>query len=483
MYVASFDASAVDVFSRNTSTGALTYSDCIGEEKGCASTTPARALEGADSVAVSPDGASAYVGAQESLDVFERNTSTGALTYKQCIGELPGCTSTSPAEAVVGVSSVTVSRDGHSVYATNRSFGMLDFFEREAGTGVLTLESCLGDSGSKCAYSLPNKALESAGSVMASADGLSVYVASNGLPSAGGLVAFTRDPSTGKLIYQGCFGQAGGCTATSPLNAVEKDYSVAVSPNGANVYTASEGPNAVGVFSRSTSTGALSYEGCIGNDSEAGCTATSPADALDDADSVVVSPDGSDLYASSGATLSSFSLPAPACSSCSTALTPGEAAATSQPSSIKYTPKPPSPQSTLATLGNQRITLITPSPLSCTASAGKLLVNLNSSAITGSRASKLKFTRATFFLGNGIRHTRRTTTDLRGHRNTTIAVTYSPNATISRLPAKLELSLAGLKPGSHILSVKLLYRQSRRRHGRVLTTTFVKTLSARVTVC
>jgi 6-phosphogluconolactonase (cycloisomerase 2 family) len=485
VYVASFDAGVVDVFSRDTSTGTLTFTGCIGEESGCTSTTPSKALEGADAVAVSPNGASAYVGAEGSLDVFERNTSTGALTYKHCIGELSGCTSTSPTKAVVGVRSVSVSADGHSVYASNGAFGTLDSFEREASTGALTFESCIGDSGSICADSLPNTALEGAGSVTTSADGLSVYVAANGVPSAGGLVAFTRDTSTGALSYQGCFGQEGGCTATSPLDAVEKPYSVAVSPDGASVYTAAEGPNAVATFTRNTSTGALSYEGCIGNDeSEAGCTATSPLDALNDADSVVVSPGGSNVYASSGLTLSTFSrVTLTATCGCSSTVAPHEQPATSPSSSPPPTQPPPSPQSTLATFENQQITLVTPSPLSCTVSAGKLPVRLDSSPIIASKAKRLRFTSAAFFLDKGVRHVHKTTTDVHGHKKITTVVTYAPNATISHLPGTLEIPLAGLKAGSHTLTVKLSYKESERKHGRMSTVTVTKILSARFTVC
>ncbi len=491
VYVASFYAGVIDVFSRNTSTGALSYTGCIGEESGCTATTPTKALEGAASVAVSPDGASAYVGAQSSLDVFERNTSTGALTFQHCIGELSGCTSTSPAEAVVGLRSVTVSADGRSVYASNGAFGMLDLFAREASTGALIFNSCIGDSGSNCADLLSNKALEGAGSVTTSADGLSVYVAANGVPSAGGLVAFTRDTTTGALSYQGCFGQEAGCTATSPLNAVEKPYSVAVSPDGASVYTAAEGPNAVASFTRDTATGVLSYESCTGNDSEAGCAATSPLDALDDADSVVVSPDGSDAYASSGATLSTFSRVTsspPLCINNCTSTSPmGEQAAVSPPPPLAGSPPPPlsasPPQKTHAVFGNQQITLLAPSPLSCTISSGKLAVSLDSSPITGSKATKLRLASVAFFLDKGVRHIHRTTIDAHGHKTTRAVVSYGPNATTRHLPAKLELSLSALKTGSHILTVKLSYKERKRKQGHMSTLTVIKVLSVRFTVC
>ena len=477
VYVASFYAGVIDVFERDASTGALTYTGCIGEESGCTSTTPAKALEGAAAVAVSPDGADVYVGASGSLDVFERNASTGALAFKHCIGELSGCTATSPAEAVVGLRSVTVSPDGRSVYASNGSFGMVDLFEREAMSGALKFEGCVGDSGSACGESLSNKALEGAGTLTTSADGLSVYVAANGVPSAGGLVAFTRNTATGALSYQGCFGQEGGCTAVSPVNALEKPYSVAVSPDGASLYTAAEGPNAVASFTRNTATGALSYEGCIGNDSEAGCTATSPADALDDADALLVSPDGSDVYTGSGLTLSTFARANGSTPSCTGGCPgpPGER--------VKGPPPGTGVQTIRAVLDNQRITLLVPPVQPCTAAAGKLVLSLDSSAITGSRAAKLTLSRVAVYLDKGIRHVHRTTVHAHGRRTVRTVVSYGPNATLTHLPARPALSLSALKAGSHTLTVKLSYTERVRRHGHERTVTVTRTLSARFSVC
>lgn len=305
VYATSAYASDVARFSRNTSTGILTYDGCVGDNPGCTSTSPANALGGADSVAVSADGTSVYVGSENSVDVFSRNTSSGALTFDGCTGDDTGCTATNPATAVVSVRSVAVSADGSSVYAANRAFDAVDVFSRNTSTGALTYKSCIGSSGSECPTTIPTGALDEAESVAVSGDGTSVYAGSNGFPGTGGVVWLSRNTSTGALSYQGCFGAEAGCTATTPTNALADAFSVTVSPDGDNVYAASEGPNAVTGFSRNTSTGALTYEGCIGNDE--GCTATSPIDALDDANSVVVSADGSSVYATAGATINQFS--------------------------------------------------------------------------------------------------------------------------------------------------------------------------------
>ena len=76
VYVASIDSDAVVEFARDTATGGLTPLGCIGAAP-CASSLDS--LNGADGVAVSPDGKNVYVGAyfSDALVLFARNTSLG----------------------------------------------------------------------------------------------------------------------------------------------------------------------------------------------------------------------------------------------------------------------------------------------------------------------------------------------------------------------------------------------------------------------
>jgi hypothetical protein len=62
--------------------------------------------------------------------------------------------------------------------------------------------------------------------------------------------------------------------------------------------------------------------------------------------------------------------------------------------------------STKATAGSQRITLTATSRFVCTASSGKLSVSLTSTAIAKSKAPKLRFVSARFYLDNGVKHTK-----------------------------------------------------------------------------
>ncbi len=122
-------------------------------------------------------------------------------------------------------------------------------------------------------------------------------------------------------------------------------------------------------------------------------------------------------------------------------------------------------QATTATFGNQRITLTTPSLRSCTARAKTLSARLTSTGIPMSRGAKLRFVSAAFSLDMGVKHT------------------HKPIAIARRLPAKLALRLAGLRSGSHTLTVTVSYKATVITRGHRRTVTRTKTLSVKFRVC
>ena len=79
--------------------------------------------------------------------------------------------------------------------------------------------------------------------------------------------AATADASLGELSFLGCFGQLTGCEAVpvSFTGAVEVPKSLAVSPDGANLYAAdqNEAASAIDVFSRNPTTGMLTPTSCL----------------------------------------------------------------------------------------------------------------------------------------------------------------------------------------------------------------------------
>jgi hypothetical protein len=72
----------------------------------------------------------------------------------------------------------------------------------------------------------------------------------------------------------------------------------------------------------------------------------------------------------------------------------------------------------------------------------------------------------------------------RHHRRISLTtVTYLANRTVSSLPATVSLKLAGLVTGMHTLRVKMVFRETVRRHGRRVTISVTRTLSQKFPVC
>ena len=141
-----------------------------------------------------------------------------------------------------------------------------------------------------------------ANSVTVSPDGTSAYVASQ---SSDAVAVFDRNTTTGALTQKagtaGCISETGTAGACADGVALNGASSVTVSPDGTSAYASSLVSDAVAVFDRNTTTGALTQKaGTAGCISETG-TAGACADgvALDDPLSVTVSPDGTSAYVAS----------------------------------------------------------------------------------------------------------------------------------------------------------------------------------------
>jgi DNA-binding beta-propeller fold protein YncE len=137
---------------------------------------------------------------------------------------------------------------------------------------------------------------------------------------------------------------------------------------------------------------------------------------------------------------------------------------------------------TRATVDDQQITLTSPS--TCTASTGKLTATLNSTKIANSKAAKLKFSKVAFYVDKGVQHKRHKTVRTHSGKNKKVLViSYTANATRDHVPVTVELSLTGLKPGTHTLKVVVTYKETKRKHGHQKTITITKTLRVKFTVC
>ena len=93
-------------------------------------------LDGAWSVTVSPDGSHVYAASSSdnAVAVFSRNSSTGALTYVEVKEDGVG-----GVDGLEGASSVTVSPDGGHVYAAGYDDNAVAVFSRNSSTGALLM--------------------------------------------------------------------------------------------------------------------------------------------------------------------------------------------------------------------------------------------------------------------------------------------------------------------------------------------------------
>lgn len=141
------------------------------------------------------------------------------------------------------------------------------------------------------------RAINGPGSVALSPDGRNAYVASF---NSHAVAVFRRDRRTGALRQLpgklGCVSHhgAGACGFGRALRA---PISVAVSPDGRNVYVAATGSDALSVFARNPRTGAIrqlvGMRGCISNFVGGGCVR---GRALNEPIAVEVSRDGRRVY-------------------------------------------------------------------------------------------------------------------------------------------------------------------------------------------
>jgi DNA-binding beta-propeller fold protein YncE len=264
---------------------------------------------GSEAIAISPDGKNVYVASSgsDAIAVFQRNPSTGALTQAAgtagCIaaGGANGCAT---GVGLDGPNSVAVSPDGENVYATSINSNSLAIFTRNPSTGALTQAT----DGSGCLAATASagcdaaRGLTGADVVAVSPDGRNVYTGS----FKGSTVAVFARYFGGALKQldgtQGCISQrgAGGCAIAIAMLTVE---GVAVSGDGNTVYAAAPGSNAVDVLARNSSSGALTQltggAGCFTNTSVNGCT---KGRWLGGADAVTVSPDGKSVYVAASLT-------------------------------------------------------------------------------------------------------------------------------------------------------------------------------------
>jgi uncharacterized repeat protein (TIGR01451 family) len=276
VYVAGLRQDTVAVFSRSPSTGMLSLVEMQKDF-----TTASRGLNPVSSIAISPDGTHLYVipGQFNALAVFNRNAITGALALVEVHED-----NVAGVDGLDFARSVVVSPDGAHVYVVGTFDNAIAVFTRNPITGMLSFVEVQKDDVAGV------DGLDNPTDVAISLDGAHVYVSGNTQLSqdAGSVAVFSRNATTGALTFVEV--QERGVNG---VDGIDRPSGVTVSADGAHVYVTSPFDEAVAVFGRNPSTGALTFV-------QAQRDGISVTETFDPARSPVVSPDGANVFVEIG---------------------------------------------------------------------------------------------------------------------------------------------------------------------------------------
>jgi DNA-binding beta-propeller fold protein YncE len=206
---------------------------------------------------------------------------------------------------------VAVSPDGKNVYVIGNNDSAIAEFGRNPDGSLTQLGSsndCIADQSADNGCSDTATGLVAPQAIAVSPDGADVYVAAHDSAGVGTVAEFARnaDGSLTQLLSHDCiaenFGQAGEVTsacADQVGHGIKRPFALTVGPGGLNVYVTDSTGSTIAVLARA-SDGSLSQPGgaddCIADPSANGTDCSSTGTGLANADAVVVSPDGNNVY-------------------------------------------------------------------------------------------------------------------------------------------------------------------------------------------
>ena len=296
VYAASYDAGGVAIFERNETTGALRQVGCVRPVRTC---TSARALSGASAVALSPDGENAYVAAYDSNAVvmFERDVATGLLKQLGCVSDDGHDRLCTTGNALRGAAAVVVSADGRHVYVGAAESGAVLTFVRDVETGLLRQRGCILQEAPPRGSCTSGKGLGGPIALTLSPDNRTLFAASY---SSDSIAVLARDAATGNLRWIGCLSEVfdederDGCAHGGPLTG---PTGIAVNRAGDRLYVSVE--SGLTVLDRDRTTGTLTVGGCLtyaGYWDEDVTKRCQLATGIAGTSSVALSPDGQNVY-------------------------------------------------------------------------------------------------------------------------------------------------------------------------------------------
>ncbi len=153
---------------------ALSFQECLSANGGSCASNENKGLDAADAVAVSPDGKSVYVASNldSGVVIFNRNTTTGALTDAGCISSETGVCGdhhrSGHGRTPRAWRSAPTARASTSP-ATAKAASI--HFKRSTETGALTYEDCVTSRSSGCESGDDVPGLSGAWGIAVSPDG------------------------------------------------------------------------------------------------------------------------------------------------------------------------------------------------------------------------------------------------------------------------------------------------------------------------
>ena len=275
--------------------GDVVGQSCISETGagGCAVLSQPTALSAATGIAVAPDGADVYVGANTGIAHFRR-APDGALTFANCVDTsiaAAPCSSPAPPDGGASLSvnaiNLAISPDGRHVYAVSWSDALV-WWVRDPGSGDLTWGGCrdaASDSATnnRCGAgttfaggNFPAGSMDFSQGIAVTPDGQTIYIADQ----SEGLLQAQRNPTTGVPTPTACFNTTGdaasGCTATAAAVPMALG-GIDVGANSRDVYVRSISPGGITHFSR-TAAGVTSFTSCVAAASpSASCATAAPS--------------------------------------------------------------------------------------------------------------------------------------------------------------------------------------------------------------
>jgi len=257
VYAAGFNDNALTVFQRNATTGALTFVQALNKTGGV------DGLNKPSSVTVSDDGAQVYVtgyGGGGGLVVLRRDAGTGRLEFQQWLQD--------GQSGVDGLGApFDVITRGNTVYVAATSDHAISQFQRD-NSGLLALTQTYRNGANGI------QGLEGVTALTLSADGSQLYAAAMG---ANALTVFSRD-NQGNLAQTQVFKD--GVNGVTGLTGAA---AVVVAPDNKFIYVAGSTANAVAIFSQDSA--GVAYQQTVSNQTGLGGVT-----------GLALSPDGNTLY-------------------------------------------------------------------------------------------------------------------------------------------------------------------------------------------